>query len=408
LQREHKFDKVASMDHALDLGAAAADELLAVQVGLLTRQQLALGVVRAQHVIDRFTLAHSQLIAAADRAGVWQGTGSRDMADWLANTTKTSFGTAKGLVELGETAAAAPEVAAAVASGELSAASAVTLHDAVTNAPANADVGELIDAVKGSKPTAARKAAERWKEINAPAPETEEEREDRRYQRRSVRSGAALDGMVTTTVTLPALQSRQFINAISFVAGAPGKGDERTTEQRLADGLVMLCDALAKGEVKGGRERPTVLLVFDIEAYVGESDTPARTANGDRIPACVARLLAENAHLQRVTQAGSRILDLGTVVRLASDDQYRALLVRDGGCRWPGCEIPAAWCEADHLVPYPAGPTSLDNLVLWCSHHHHEKHRPGVHVLGDAHSLRIQLANGTVVDCTQRRASAAA
>ena len=190
-----------------------------------------------------------------------------------------------------------------------------------------------------------------------------EEREDRRYQRRSVRSGAAADGMVTTTVTLPVLQSRQFISAINFVAGTPGQGDTRTTEQRLADGLVMLCDALAKGEVKGGRERPTVLLVFDIEAYLGDTNTPARTANGDRLPACVARHLAENAHLQRVVEAGSRILDLGTVVRLASDDQYRALLVRDGGCRWLGCEIPAAWCEVDHLVPYPAGPTNLDDLV---------------------------------------------
>ena len=144
-----------------------------------------------------------------------------------------------------------------------------------------------------------------------------------------------------------------------------------------------------------------------MDAYLGETNTPARTANGDRIPACVARHLAENAHLQRVTQTGSRVLDLGTTARLASDDQYRALLVRDGGCRWPGCEIPAAWCEVDHLVPYPAGPTDLINMVLWCSHHHHEKHRPGVHVLGDAHSLRIQLANGTIIDCTKRRASAA-
>ncbi len=396
------------MDLALDLGAAAADALLAVHVGSLTRQQLALGVVRTQQIIDRFTLAHSQLVAAADRSGVWRGTGARDMADWLTNTTHTSYGSAKGLLELGKTADASPEVAAAVAAGELSAASAAALHDAVTQAPANADVGELVDAVKGAKPTAARKAAERWKEINAPTPETEEEREDRRYQRRSVRSGAPVDGMVTTTVTLPTLQSRQFFNAINFVAGTPGQGDTRTTEQRLADGLTMLCDALAKGEVKGGRERPTVLLVFDVDAYLGETDTPARTANGDRIPACVARHLAENALLQRITQAGSRVLDLGTAARLASDDQYKALLLRDGGCRWPGCEIPAAWCEVDHLVPFPAGPTDVINMVLWCSHHHHEKHRPGVHVLGDAHSLRVQLANGTIIDCTQRRASAAA
>jgi len=396
------------MDRALDLGDQAASALLAVDAALLTSQQLASGVVRAQHLIDLFTLAHAQLVAAADTAGVWQGTGSRDMADWLTNTTKTSYGAANGLIELGATVTAAPEVAAAVVAGELSAASATTLHEAISSAAAGADTSTLLDAVKGAKPTAARKAAERWKELNTATPETEEERDDRRYQRRSVRTAPPIDGMATTTVTMPVLETRQFINAINAIAGKPYDGDVRTTEQRLADGLIMLCDAFAKGDVKGGRERPTLLLVFDVEAYAGETDTPARTANGDRIPASVARRLAKNAHMQRVVQAGSRILDLGVTARLASDDQYRALLVRDEGCRWPGCEIPAAWCEVDHLVPYPAGPTNLDNLVLWCSHHHHEKHRPGVHVLGDANSLWLQLANGSTIDCTRRRAQAAA
>ncbi|MDO8361957.1 MAG: DUF222 domain-containing protein [Actinomycetota bacterium] len=396
------------MEAALDLGDTAADALAAVDVQVLSRVQLAAGVVRVQQLIDRFTLAHSRLVTAADQAGVWRDAGCRDMADWITNATKTSYGTACGLVALGETVNAAPEVARAVVAGELSAASAATLHDAVTRAPADADVGSLVDAVKGAKPKAARQAAERWKELNTPTAESEEEREDRRYQRRSVRTAPPVDGMATTTVTLPVLQSRQFINALNAVAGKPYEGDTRTTEQRLADGLTLLCDAFAKGEVKGGRERPTVLLVFDAAAYTGATDTPARTANGDRIPACVARLLAENAHLQRVLQAGSRILDLGVTVRLASEDQYRALVVRDGGCRWPGCEIPAAWCEADHLVPFPAGPSALDNLVLWCSHHHHEKHRPGVHVFGDAHSLRLVLANGTTIDCTTRPAQAAA
>ncbi|MFM7253289.1 MAG: hypothetical protein ACKO27_09540, partial [Ilumatobacteraceae bacterium] len=41
----------------------------------------------------------------------------------------------------------------------------------------------------------------------------------------------------------------------------------------------------------------------------------------------------------------------------------------------------------------------LDNLVLWCSHHHHRKHDAGVEVLGDAHHLQLRLADGTVIDC---------
>lgn len=140
------------MDLALDLGDRAADALGAVELHTLGRQQLATAVVRVQGIIDRFTLAHAQMVAEADRMGVWQGTGARSMADWLAGKTNTSYGSASGLLALGETADASPEVAAAVGAGEMSAATAATLHDAITTAPAGADVSSLVKAVKGTGP----------------------------------------------------------------------------------------------------------------------------------------------------------------------------------------------------------------------------------------------------------------
>jgi len=114
-------------------------------------------------------------------------------------------------------------------------------------------------------------------------------------------------------------------------------------------------------------------------------------------------LIKEHTFDKRVLHAGALILNLGREVRYATETQYRALVARDGGCRWPGCHIPAAWCEVDHLQAYEdGGATDLDNLVLWCSHHHHEKHRPGVQVLGTVADLRLRLANGTVVHCSPR------
>ena len=221
--------------------------------------------------------------------------------------------------------------------------------------------------------------------------------------------------MVTTTVHLPVLQSRQFINAISHIAGTPDKDDLRTTEQLLADGVVQLCVAYAKGQVTGGRERPTILITIPVDGFTGDSNEPGTTANGDRIPAHIVRRIAENANLQRVMATGNHILNLGRSVRYFTDDQYKALVARDGGCRWPGCNIPASWCEIDHLIPDEAGgPTDLDNSALWCCHHHHVKHSPGVKVHGNTHNLRIELANGTTIDCRirqrrdERRTAAAA
>ena len=38
--------------------------------------------------------------------------------------------------------------------------------------------------------------------------------------------------------------------------------------------------------------------------------------------------------------AGTTIIELGNRVRFATDDQYQALMIRDGGCRFPGCSVP--------------------------------------------------------------------
>jgi hypothetical protein len=407
LTDEHLFCSVMDMDDALALLDLAADAVAMIDPHVCTVDELAGAAVAVQRHLDRMKGVHARIVAAADSARVWQGSGARNMADWLSGRTNTSYGDALSRVRLGEALDCSPELADAVEKGEITAASAEALHETVTKPPANADVTDLVQAVKGAGPRDAKAAAELFKEIHSS--ETDEQAEERRAGLRSVRSTPATDGTVTTTVVLPTLWSREFHNAISHVAGKPGEGDTRTTEQRLADGLVQLCRAYAKGQVRGGREKPTILITIDAASFAGATNEPGVTAQGDRIPAHVVRHLAEHANLQRVLHAGATIIDLGREVRYATDAQYRALLARDGGCRWERCHIPGAWCEVDHLIPWEAGGSSdLANLGLLCSHHHHEKHRPGVEVLGGAHDLRLQLADGTIIDCPPRGRTAQA
>jgi hypothetical protein len=57
---------------------------------------------------------------------------------------------------------------------------------------------------------------------------------------------------------------------------------------------------------------------------------------------------------------------------------WRALVVRDRHCRFPGCDRPAHWTQAHHALAWDDGGfTDHDNLVLLCSRHHHRIHRPG-------------------------------
>ncbi|MBT9257637.1 HNH endonuclease [Phycicoccus sp. MAQZ13P-2] len=50
---------------------------------------------------------------------------------------------------------------------------------------------------------------------------------------------------------------------------------------------------------------------------------------------------------------------------------------RDQHCRFPGCHVAARFCDLDHVVPFPAGPTRASNLACLCRRHHRTKQRPG-------------------------------
>ena len=54
---------------------------------------------------------------------------------------------------------------------------------------------------------------------------------------------------------------------------------------------------------------------------------------------------------------------------------------RDRRCRFPGCAVAAVFCDLDHVRPWPAGPTSLANLMCLCRRHHRVKQRPGWRVV---------------------------
>lgn len=361
-------------------------------------------LIALQAHLDAITVVQATLIDEANQRRAWEGTGARNMADWLAGVTKSSYGSAQKKARLGSTLRKSRRLSEAVKKGEISPDSAGELSDLFSLPPDNAtddDLDELVEAVKGASPRDTREAASRLRDILSS--ETEEEAAERRYRQRSVTSTVPIDGMVTTSVTLPTLEARMFLNAINHAAGTPCEGDTRSEAQRLADGVVLLADAYAKGTVTGGREKPTVLITMSLESLTGATDDPARTSQGDRIPAFVARRLAERAHLQRVVMVGDAVINLGRTVRCATDDQFKALVARDGGCRFPGCHAPAAWCDVDHLQPWEhGGPTDLHLLVLWCRHHHTERHRPGVSVIGDAHDLRLRLVDGRIIECPPR------
>ncbi|MEO7131595.1 MAG: DUF222 domain-containing protein, partial [Dermatophilaceae bacterium] len=145
---------------------------------------------------------------------------------------------------------------------------------------------------------------------------------------------------------------------------------------RRADALLELIGrAVAAPEGVTRSPRTTLVITISYEALfeqlrgLGGSGV---TDTGEVLSAATIRRLAcEAGILPVVLGAPSQLLDLGSTTRYFSPAQRRALNVRDRGCTYPGCAIPAQWCEAHHVQHWAhGGPTDLDNAALLCGRHH--------------------------------------
>jgi hypothetical protein len=102
--------------------------------------------------------------------------------------------------------------------------------------------------------------------------------------------------------------------------------------------------------------------------------------NGERARRTFAAALLCTGWVRRILRdpVTGDVLDVGRAHRRFTPRQRRALVVRDGGCVFPGCDRPPKWCDAHHLRPWEDdGPTDLANGCLLCRRHHTVIHSKG-------------------------------
>ena len=100
-------------------------------------------------------------------------------------------------------------------------------------------------------------------------------------------------------------------------------------------------------------------------------------SDGTRVSAETSRRLCCDAAVVQATRGpNGEVLDVGRRTRTIPPALRRALEIRDGGCRFPGCGI--RFCEGHHIVHWAdGGETKLSNLVLLCRFHHRAVHEEG-------------------------------
>ena len=140
------------------------------------------------------------------------------------------------------------------------------------------------------------------------------------------------------------------------------------------DALEDLCDRLLRsGTLPDAGGVPTTLLVTIRSTDLIHRTGHAVTSDGTQISTQELLRLADQAAIlpTLLTDTGA-VLSQGRTRRIATPSQTAALIVRDGGCTFPGCDRAPSWCERHHIRAWDVGgPTDLDNLTLLCRYHHH-------------------------------------
>ncbi|MFI5312895.1 MAG: DUF222 domain-containing protein [Candidatus Dormibacteria bacterium] len=201
------------------------------------------------------------------------------------------------------------------------------------------------------------------------------------YARRRFNLTTNIDGALEVAGLLDAEGGALLRTAIDALT-RPLPGDDRVASQRRADALVELARRqLDEGALPAsGGQRPHVTVTIPAAALRGSGDSPPAELEwaGPIVDEAALRLSCDGVRTTVTVDEEGMPVGVGRATRTIPPSLRRALVVRDRGCRFPGCDRPPPWTDAHHIVHWGhGGKTELANLVLLCRPHHRLVHEDG-------------------------------
>jgi hypothetical protein len=361
------------------LDGLAAVDVVALPAGAL-----------GEHIRELFD-ARNRLDGAIERAvGVFdaQGMGEVDgcpsTASWLRGRCRLLGADASARVRTARALRELPMIAAALEAGEISLdhARAVALLAHETDIADTRRVQrQILDVARLTDPGRFTSELKSIRDsIRRDHGDDPGEDETAAFARREIVVSPVLDGF-NVRGWLPD-EAGVLVKTVLDALSTPVSEDLRTVGQRCADAFTEVFRRVADGGALPANHgvRPHLFVVAELDALLDtERAVMAQLGYGAVASAAAARRIACDAVITRVLiSPQGQLLDLGRTTRVVTAAQWKALVVRDGGCVFPGCDRPATWCQAHHLHEWiNGGPTDLDNLALICGFHHrlvHEGH----------------------------------
>jgi hypothetical protein len=323
--------------------------------------------------------------AAFDSSGNWAPDGARNAAAWLVTRCRMPKVRARAVVRRGRALRQLPDCSRAWADGDVTVAQVDVIADlrrGWTQEALARDEAMLVDQASTLRFDLFARAAQYWKQ--AADPDGAEDEDKRRHSCRDVYLDHSFGGMWLGKITLDPVSGsivagelerieRAMFEADYAAAKADGGGKPaladllRTPGQRRADALVEMATRSQMAPSDGRRPTPLLSILVDygtLRGRVCELADGTVIAPGSLLP------WLDEAYLERVVFAPARRVEVSESARVFSGATRRAIQLRDRECTHPYCDVPAASCQVDHIVPFTAGgPTIEENGRLLCGFH---------------------------------------
>ncbi len=323
--------------------------------------------------------------AVFDISRNWEPDGAANAAAWLVARCRLPKAQARRTVRRARALRHLPACTRAWAQGDITATQVDVideLRDDSTEDALARDEEMLVGQAVTLRYDLFVRAAAYWRQLADP--DGAEHEDERRRSQRDVYLDSSFRGMWLGKITLDPISGSIVAGELERLeramfesdwAAAREKLDDdptlaelgRTPGQRRADALVEMATRSQMAPSDGRRPGPLFSVLIDYEALRGRVCELARgtvIAPGSLLP------WLDEGYLERVVFAPERRVEVSATARLFSGATRRAIELRDRECTHRYCDVPAASCQVDHIVPFRAGgPTIEENGRLLCGFH---------------------------------------